>query len=169
VLNEDPLSPPCGPVEGFTQITVRGKNFVEFHFGQAKCIFNETLYMNATVLNSDTMVCDSPILDSANSEMWYKVAVTLDGSFKTNSTGVFRYYREPTISSISPVRGPVSGGTNSIITGKGFAQTGICAPTVRYGRNHITPKDLNDTRLNAISPAVHVPGDEVVSFSGNGQ
>jgi hypothetical protein len=33
ILNEDPLSPPCGPVEGFTQITVRGKNFVEFHFG----------------------------------------------------------------------------------------------------------------------------------------
>jgi hypothetical protein len=29
VLNEDPLSPSCGPFEGYTQITVRGKNFVE--------------------------------------------------------------------------------------------------------------------------------------------
>jgi large repetitive protein len=115
VLNEDPLSPSCGPVEGFTQITVRGKNFVEFHFGQAKCIFNETMYMNATVLNSDTLVCDAPVLDTTNPEMWYKVAVTLDGTYVTNTTGIFRYYREPTMSAISPVRGPISGGTTSVI------------------------------------------------------
>lgn len=126
MLNEDALSPPCGPVEGFTQITVRGKNFVEFHFGQAKCIFNETIFMNATVLNSNTMVCDSPILDTVNSEMWYNVSVTLDGDYRTNSSAIFRYYREPTISSISPVRGPIKGGTNSLIHGKGFAQKGIC-------------------------------------------
>jgi large repetitive protein len=120
VLNEDPLSPSCGPVEGFTQITVRGKNFVEFHFGQAKCIFNGTMFMNATVLNSDTMVCDSPTLDTTNPEMWYNISVTLDGNYRTNASAVFKYYREPTISSISPVRGPIAGGTDSVIHGKGF-------------------------------------------------
>jgi hypothetical protein len=49
--------------------------------------------MNATVINPETIVCDSPVLDTVNNEMFYKVAVTLDGTFKTNSTGVFRYYR----------------------------------------------------------------------------
>jgi len=101
--------------------------------------------------------------------MFYNVAVTLDGSYKTNQTAVFKYYREPIISSISPPRGPISGGTKSIIKGKGFNQTGICVPTVRYGRNHIIPKELNDTQLTAVSPVVRVPGDDVVSFSGNGQ
>jgi hypothetical protein len=127
------------------------------------------MYMNATVLSPEIIVCDSPILDTVNPEMFYKVAVTLDGTFKTNSTGVFRYYREPTISSISPARGPITGGTISNITGKGFAQSGICIPTVRYGRNYLAPKDLNDTSFLAVSPSVLIPGDEVVSFSGNGQ
>jgi hypothetical protein len=95
--------------------------------------------------------------------------VTLDGNYRTNTTGTFRYYREPTISSISPVRGPISGDTTSVIKGKGFAQKGICIPTVRYGRSHLAPKELNDTQLTAVSPAVNVPGDVVVSFSGNGQ
>lgn len=73
------------------------------------------MYMNATVLNSDTLVCDAPVLDTTNPEMWYKVAVTLDGTYVTNTTGVFRYYREPTMSAISPVRGPIGGGTTSVI------------------------------------------------------
>ena len=120
VLNEDPLSPSCGPIEGFTQITVRGKNFKEFHFGQAKCIFNGTIFMNATVLNSDTMVCDSPVLDTTNPEMWYQVQVTLDGTYVTNTTGLFKYYREPAMSGLYPNLGPVAGDTNSVIKGKGF-------------------------------------------------
>ena len=45
------ISPPCGPVTGYTQIIVKGKNFVEMGFGRVKCIFNGTA-MNATVIDS---------------------------------------------------------------------------------------------------------------------
>lgn len=36
-------TPACGPTKGFTQFTLHGKNFVEFGFGTAKCIFNGTI------------------------------------------------------------------------------------------------------------------------------
>jgi len=57
------LSPSCGPKEGGTQITLKGKSFVEIGFGVAKCIFDGEYRMNATVLDSNTLVCDSPPLD----------------------------------------------------------------------------------------------------------
>lgn len=114
------VGPACGPVEGFTQINVRGKNFHESGFGKAKCIFNATIYMNATVLDASTIVCDSPPLESINGDMWYNVSITLDGDFKTKATGKFFYYTNPTMRSIFPVRGPVEGGTVSIINGAGF-------------------------------------------------
>jgi len=115
------LEPTCGPVEGYTQFVVTGKNFIEQGFGQAKCVFNETIFMNATVINPTTMVCDSPALDSVNPEMWYNVSVTLDGgAFVSNATGIFRYYHEPTLSDVTPWLGPLEGGTVSVVSGAGF-------------------------------------------------
>lgn len=63
------LTPSCGPNEGGTAITVKGKNFLEFGFGKARCYFNGTNPMNATVINSETLVCDSVPLDMSNGEL----------------------------------------------------------------------------------------------------
>jgi len=57
------------------------------------------------------MVCDSPPLDSQNGDMWYNVSVTLDGDFVSEANAQFSYYDEPTIKSITPALGPLSGGT----------------------------------------------------------
>lgn len=132
-LFPDAVTPPCGPIEGYTQIKVRGKNFVEFGFGSAKCIFNNTFMMNATVIDDGTVLCDSPRLDGGTEDRWYNVSVTLDGDYRTNATGLFSYYRNPTISGVSPDLGPVTGATNSYISGAGFNDTNICRLTVRYG------------------------------------
>jgi hypothetical protein len=42
----------CGPTIGGTQFTVKGENFQEFEFGAAKCVFNNTYWKNATVVDS---------------------------------------------------------------------------------------------------------------------
>ena len=79
--------------------------------------------MNATVINSNTIVCDTPPLDKANSEsgdMFYNISVTMDGDYISNSTSNFNYYEELTISSVTPSLGPLLGGTKSVITGSGF-------------------------------------------------
>ena len=43
------------------------------------------------------------------------------------------YYVDPLLKSIVPNKGPLSGGTISNLTGRGYAQEGICNMTVRYG------------------------------------
>ena len=93
---------------------------MEFGVGKAKCIYNSTYHMNATVLDFNTMVCDTPPLESQNGDMHYNVSVTLDGDFISNATANFKYYQQPTIETITPVRGPLSGGTQNTITGTGF-------------------------------------------------
>ena len=114
------VEPPCGPVEGFTQITVRGRNFLEQGFGKAKCIFNGTIYMNATVLDSNTVACDTPPLESIDGEQWYNVSVSLDGSYSSKASAIFRYYRQPILDQISPALGPISGDTLITVLGSGF-------------------------------------------------
>lgn len=115
-----PLQPSCGPTKGFTQILVRGKNFIEFGFGKAKCVFNNTYYTNATVTDPNTLYCDSPPLDSLSGDTWYNVSVSLDGDQVSNSTQNFTYYDDPIIQKLSPWNGPLTGDTIVHIFGKGF-------------------------------------------------
>ena len=44
------IEPMCGPEHGYTQITVFGKNFVDLGVGKVQCVFNRTIFMNATVM-----------------------------------------------------------------------------------------------------------------------
>lgn len=125
--------------------------------------------MNATVIDDGTIYCDSPKLDGNSEDMWYNVSVTLDGDYKTNETGVFKFYRNPTIASVTPNLGPVTGATNSFITGTGFNETNICRLTVRYGHTHVSPTLMSDSKLDINSAPVTVPGEVVISVSGNGQ
>ena len=55
-------TPICGPTYGYTQITIKGKHFLNLGFGKAKCIFNNTIYMNATIMDETLIKCDSPPL-----------------------------------------------------------------------------------------------------------
>lgn len=136
------IYPTCGPVTGYTQITVKGKNFIDMGFGKVKCIFNNTYYMNATILDSETIKCDSPPFQesfttalSANngSAPWYNFSITLNSKEIAPTRSKFTYYVDPSIKSISPNLGPLKGGTVSRISGEGFAQDGVCNFTVRYG------------------------------------
>jgi hypothetical protein len=88
--------------------------------------------MNATVVNTNSMICDSPPLESTNGDMFYNISITLDGSLVINSTSQFKYYKQPVLSSVSPWLGPLEGGTNSLFRGKGFNATNICDFVVRY-------------------------------------
>ena len=49
--------------------------------------------MNATVIDSNTLVCDSPMLESLNGDMRYNISVTLDGQDVSNSDQKFMYYQ----------------------------------------------------------------------------
>jgi hypothetical protein len=53
---------------------------------QVLCIFNKTIYTNATIMDSETIKCDSPSLLNAQGYskmtdhmLWYDVEITVDG------------------------------------------------------------------------------------------
>jgi hypothetical protein len=179
------ISPVCGPVTGYTQITVFGKNFLDMGFGKAKCIFNDTYYTNATIMENDIIKCDSPILPPGEgyelghgnapwyhfngTAPWYSVAVTLNGKEIARNNTRFSYYIDPQINSVSPNLGLMRGGTVSKIIGSGFLH-GVCNLTVRYGAIHVKPtSSVSDTEIEVSSPKAEVPDAIVVSVSLNGQ
>lgn len=97
------ITPVCGPATGYTQITVIGKNFLDMGFGKVKCIFNNTYYMNATIMEHDIIKCDSPPLPTIqsfvsmmnDSHPWYNVTITLNGKELAPSKAKFTYYVDP--------------------------------------------------------------------------
>jgi len=172
------IEPICGPDYGYTQITVYGKNFIDMGHNRAMCVFNKTIFTNATVMEEDIIKCDSPTFLNkfgysaiVTGLEFYNVEITIDGG--RNIEGPyqkFNYYRDPIISSISPALGPVKGGTCSKIGGSGFNAEGACNKTVRYAVFETKP--INETKDNAMwtkSPPVGVPGPVVVAVALNGQ
>lgn len=120
------LDPPCGPTYGYTQITVKGKNFINMGLNKAKCIFEGKKQMNVTIIDENTLICSSPPLTRSESlmpalDMRHTLEVTLNGLETTENHIKFHYYPDPEISKVldSP-RGPVSGGTHSTLVGRGY-------------------------------------------------
>ena len=82
----DSIYPICGPEYGFTQITVKGSNFVDMGHDKILCVFNKTIFTNATIMDFETIKCDSPpILNSLGYSqisyhtLWYNLEITVDG------------------------------------------------------------------------------------------
>ena len=96
-ISEGPF-PSCGPSTGGTQILLKGDSFNEVGIGKAKCVFNETFYTNATVIDTKTLYCNTPelIFDDYGNELLYKVTVSLDGENFADDYVIFNYYEELT-------------------------------------------------------------------------
>jgi hypothetical protein len=80
------IYPICGPDYGYTQITVLGKNFWDLGENKVLCVFNKTIFTNATIMESDVLKCDSPSLYNSQGYstmgkdmMYYFLEVTIDG------------------------------------------------------------------------------------------
>ena len=92
------------------------------------CVFNSTIFTNATIMDPFTIKCDSPSILNAQGYskfydrlIWYNVQVTVDGGRELAGSGfTFTYFKEPKITDIQPNSGPVSGGTQVRVIGAGF-------------------------------------------------
>ena len=90
--------PSCGPSTGGTQILLKGDSFNDTEVGKAKCVFNETYFTNATVINTGALYCNTPelIFDDYGNELMYKVSITLDGENFSDDFVIFNFYEELT-------------------------------------------------------------------------
>lgn len=169
----DAIDPPCGPMKGFTQIYVTGTNFLENNgFGKALCQFNGTYTTNATVVDVNTLWCDSPPLDLGDSDTgdyFYNMSVSADGeSFSVANTS-FLYYDDPDIRQIQPINGPMNEANTVNIIGKSLNHPNMCNKKMRFGQIVYDVQSATDTNVVVQTQPVAVPGSVVVTMSGNGQ
>lgn len=168
------IDPICGPERGYTQIHIHGQNFIDPGFDMVYCVFNHTIFMNATVLEPNEIRCSSPrVLNrfgvNEKNIHFYDVEITLNRKDMSGPAKRFYYYREASIKSIVPSGGPIEGDTLVKITGKGFKPECACNVTVRFGTFQVRPINFTSDTIYVKSPNVSIGDEVVVSYGINGQ
>ena len=123
------IEPTCGPETGYTQVAVHGSGFTDLGRNKAMCVFNHTVFTNATIMSDELMYCDSPALlnvqgysllngDDTN---FYNLQVTIDGGHMIAGTPQkFSYYQQVIVKDVSPNKGPLSGNTEILVNVTGL-------------------------------------------------
>ena len=154
------ISPATGPIAGGTFVTVTGTWFVS---GSVVTIGGVAL-VGATIVNSTTITGNTGV----NTAGVVDVVVTNSNGVGTLVAGYT--YTEvlapaPTITSISPAMGDISGGSSVTITGTGF----VVGTTVTIDGNSITSLTIvSTTSITGITPAGTVGAKNVVVSNVNG-
>ncbi len=132
------ISPSSGPVTGGVLVTLTGTGFTgatAVNFGATPATFYAAL--------SDTLIVALAPPGTGT------VPVTVTTSAGTSGGVSFTYVPAPTLTSITPTSGPVTGGTTVILTGTGF--TGATA--VFFGVLPATSFTVNSpTQITAVTP-----------------
>lgn len=144
------VSPNKGPLSGGTSVIISGSGFSTADpTGAVKFGGTTAPY---TVDSDSQITATSP----AHASGIVDVTVTNpDGTSTTSSSDWFTFVPSPTISAVSPNRGPTSGGTTVVVTGSGFS---AMDPTgaVKFGATNATYTINSNTQFTATSPASSV-------------
>jgi hypothetical protein len=87
----------------------------------------------------------------------------------SESDVTFAYYTEPLVYSVSPNLGPISGGTNVTIKGKGFTAKAVSKRVIRIGHMVVEPESFTNDTIVFKAPEVPVENTAPVAVSLNGQ
>ncbi|WP_280343313.1 IPT/TIG domain-containing protein, partial [Nocardia abscessus] len=132
------ISPTAGPASGGNSVTITGTNFtgpLTVRFGSTATIFT---------VNSPTQITATAPAGSGT------VQVTVTGSGGTSNGVSYTYAGVPSLTSINPNSGPVTGGTTVVLTGTGLSTTSA----VSFGGTPATSFTVNsNTQVTAVAPA----------------
>jgi hypothetical protein len=134
------VSPAQGPLGGGTVVTISGTSLT----GATAVDFGATPATDVTVTSDTSLTATSPAGTAT-----VDVTVTVpSGTSLTTAADQFTYVVAPTVTGVSPSRGPNSGGTTVNITGTGFAT----ATEVDFGAGNSTAFVVNsDTSISVPS------------------
>lgn len=111
------VSPSVGPATGGGTLTINGSGF-----GTGDTVtIGGTTCTGVTVVSSTQLTCTIP----AKTAGTYDVVVTTPYGATATKTGAYIYRDNPTISSISPASGPLTGDTLITISGTNFASGAV--------------------------------------------
>jgi hypothetical protein len=137
------VSPSAGPTAGGTTATITGTNL-----SNATAVDFGTTAVTRFTSDSATQIV---LLDPAGKAGTVDVTVTTaGGTSATSSADQFTYVAAPTVSGVSPSRGPTGGGTTVTITGTNLAN----ATAVHFGKT-VASNVISDsaTQIVVVSPA----------------
>lgn len=140
------VAPNAGPISGGTVVSITGTNFVSgmiVTFGGVPS--PQVTYISPTLIHAVT-----PAHAAATGD----VVVSVYGGVSVTSAGAFTFvppdtYPTPTVTSIAPASGPVSGETQFTLTGTNF-QPGV---TVTFGANTAALIGVSPTAIIGTTPA----------------
>jgi DNA-binding beta-propeller fold protein YncE len=155
------VSPDSGPVGGNTTITVRGTGFVS----GATVLITQGHGTSTAISATDVLVLSSTKLTAvttgdANAGKWNVLVVEPAGASVANIHNRYDYL--PTVSSVSPRRGPTAGATHITIKGTGFVKGARVVISQRRGTTkaikakHV--KVVSSTRITVITGGKAKPG-----------
>ena len=148
------ISPAQGPASGGTAVTVKGRYFTD----ATAVTFGGKAAASYTVVSDTQITAVTPAGAIGPAD----VTVTAPGGTVTKSSA-YSYIPIPSITSIGPSSGPLTGGGTVIITGSGF--TG--ATSVTFGGAAASYTVVSDTSITVVLPAGAAgPADVAITTPG---
>lgn len=142
------VTPDHGPASG-ALVTLTGTGFQAFEAGTSAVTFGGLAASQVQIVNDTTLTCRVPAGTPG----------TLVGATVTNANGsaerasAFRYHLEPTLTVLTPNRGPAAGGSTVTLNGSGFLNDDAGNALVFFGA--IGASDvvvLSDSALSCRTP-----------------
>ena len=153
------VSPTKGPAAGGTSVTITGSGFVAgatVEIGQGNGAGPTAIpASNVTVVSPTEIIATTG--GSAKAGTWNLFVIDSGGTSPANTGDDYTYNTQPTVSSVSPASGTVTGGTNITITGTGF----VAGATVEIGQGN----GAGPTAIPA-SDVVVVSATEITAITG---
>lgn len=151
-VNSAIISPSSGPISGGITVTITGTNLT----GTSSVTFNGNPAISFNVVNSTTVTAVTPAQAAGVSS----VRITTPTGVYTAS---FSYLSSPIIQSISPASGPLSGGTNVVISGYNFSEVNL----VKFGNTNASFVVNSNNTITAVSPMVVSPATVQILVQSN--
>ncbi|KUL84966.1 hypothetical protein ZTR_07856 [Talaromyces verruculosus] len=146
-------SPTQGPESGGTTVNINGAGLIN----ATGVFFGTTPAASFTVVSDNLITAVSPPGTGA-------VAITVSTPSIFSNGSLFQYLTAPTLTSITPTNGPITGGNNVTLSGSGF--TG--AQNVFFGGLPTIFTVLDDGTITAVAPTVGTTGPVSVTVQNGG-
>jgi len=140
--------PPAGNVAGGEPVTISGSGFSQ---GNTTVLFGDRKAIDVQVVDDLTLHVTTP---QGQTPGTVDIHISNDQGLTLQKDG-FLYYETPAVDTVSPAAGPLAGGTEVTLTGRGFEPES----TVRFGEAEATKVSFVDTsHLVAVTPAGFAEG-----------
>ena len=144
------ISPATGTTAGATSVTITGENFIGttgVKFGTSDAVFT---------VNSATQITATAPAGTGEVNV---TVITPGGTSAVALYGKFTYVSPPTLSSISPSSGMLTGGQDIIITGTGLNNLLITGGVLFGTIAAQTVSIIDSTQIRVVTPATTVLGE----------